>query len=149
MTSIVRAVTLVPVVHTRAGITLSPVSDPIRPRTRRRGRALLLAPAIAAAAAVIVACGSQDGGSAAAPVEQAGEAKPLTGQDVYFMSCARCHGQNREGKTDAPKLDAVRMNSLGEQPLRMTIQYGKGRMRGFGGLSQQQVDALIAYLRGE
>jgi hypothetical protein len=40
------------------------------------------------------------------------------------------------------------MSSLGDQPLRFTIQYGKGRMRGFGGLTQSQVDKLVAFLRG-
>lgn len=80
---------------------------------------------------------------------QSGVVHELTGADVYAMSCARCHGANREGKTDAPKLDTTRMASLGDQPLRMTIVYGKGRMRGFGGLSQQQVDKLVAFLRGE
>lgn len=95
----------------------------------------------------MAACGAQSADSA--PVAQDGVAKPLTGNDVYQMSCARCHGVNREGKTDAPKLDVVRMASLGDQPLRFTIQYGKGRMRGFGGLSDAQVDALVAYLRGE
>lgn len=112
----------------------------------RRRRAVL--PALAALTVVVVlaACGSQSGGSSAAP-PATGVMKPLTGSDVYQMSCARCHGANREGKTDAPKLDAVRMSSLGEQPLRMTIQYGKGRMRGFGGLTELQVDLLIDYLR--
>jgi quinoprotein glucose dehydrogenase len=94
----------------------------------------------------MAACGAQASDAVAVP--QPGVAKPLTGADVYQMSCARCHGANREGKDDAPKLDAVRMASLGDSPLRMTIQYGKGRMRGFGGLSQAQVDELVAYLRG-
>jgi mono/diheme cytochrome c family protein len=122
------------------------VPDPKRSPTPRC-RALLLLPALAAAAVVMVACGAQS--SSVEELQPAtGVAKPLTGSDVYQMSCARCHGSNREGKTDAPKLDAVRMASLGDQPLRMAIQYGKGRMRGFGGLSQAQVDALVEYLRG-
>jgi mono/diheme cytochrome c family protein len=107
----------------------------------------LVLPAATAAVAVMAACGAQSSDSA--PVAQNGVATPLTGSDVYQMSCARCHGASREGKTDAPKLDVVRMASLGDQPLRFTIQYGKGRMRGFGGLSQTQVDVLVAYLRGE
>ena len=103
---------------------------------------------LAAVTAVVVlaACGSQTN-EVAAPAPATGVLKTLTGADVYQMSCARCHGVNREGKTDAPKLDSVRMSTLGEQPLRMTIRYGKGRMRGFGGLTDAQVDLLIAYLR--
>ncbi|MFM2077085.1 MAG: hypothetical protein RJA49_975 [Actinomycetota bacterium] len=41
------------------------------------------------------------------------------------------------------------MSTLGDSPLKMTISYGKGRMPAFGGLSQDQVDALVAYLRGQ
>jgi mono/diheme cytochrome c family protein len=69
------------------------------------------------------------------------------GQLVYVQSCSRCHGVDGEGKTDAPALSTVRMASLGDQPLRMTISYGKGRMPAFGGLSTAQVDELITYLK--
>lgn len=108
-------------------------------------RALFAVSAAAAALTVGVACSNQP--SDAAPVQQGGVTKPLSGSDVYIMSCARCHGADRMGKTDAPKLDSVRMSSLGEQPLRMLIQYGKGRMPAFGGLTPEKVDALVQYLR--
>jgi mono/diheme cytochrome c family protein len=101
--------------------------------------------AAAAALTVGVACSSRPDSSA--PLQQGGVTKPLSGGDVYVMSCARCHGDDRLGKTDAPKLDTVRMSSLGEQPLRMLIQYGKGRMPAFGGLTQEKVDALVQFLR--
>jgi len=71
-----------------------------------------------------------------------------SGVDVYLRSCSRCHGSNLEGRVDAPALDSVRMASLGDDALRMTISYGKGRMPAFGALSQTQVAALINYLRG-
>ncbi len=106
------------------------------------GRASL---ALVAAITVMGACSAQP--SSSAPVAQNGVATEMSGADVYTMSCARCHGANREGKTDAPALNPVKMASLGDQPLRFTIQYGKGRMRGFGGLTESQVDKLVAYLR--
>ena len=102
--------------------------------------------ALVAAITVMGACSAQP--SSSAPAAQQGVATEMTGADVYAMSCARCHGANREGKTDAPALNPAKMASLGDQPLRFTIQYGKGRMRGFGGLTQSQVDKLVAFLRG-
>jgi len=110
---------------------------------------LLVSHAIAAPLLALAALGACSGSDQPQAQAQSGVVHELTGADVYAMSCARCHGVNREGKTDAPKLDTTRMASLGDQPLRMTIVYGKGRMRGFGGLSQQQVDKLVAFLRGE
>jgi mono/diheme cytochrome c family protein len=108
-------------------------------------RALFAVSAAAAALTVGVACSAQS--DASTPVQQGGVTKPLSGSDVYLMSCARCHGSDRMGKTDAPKLDTVRMSSLGEQPLKLLIQYGKGRMPAFGGLTQEKVDALVEFLR--
>jgi mono/diheme cytochrome c family protein len=86
------------------------------------------------------------GGGAAAPSEQVQYSSP--GEQVYQQSCARCHGWDRGGLDDAPALDATRVATLGDTPLRMTVLYGKGRMPGFDGLSQAQVDDLVAFLRG-
>ncbi len=115
---------------------------------KRRRASLLLGHALLApmaALAVLGACSTQPG--SAAPVQQGGVATQMTGADQYLVSCARCHGEDRLGKTDAPKLDAVRMGSLGDGPLRMVIQYGKGRMPAFGGLTPAQVDRLVEFLR--
>ncbi len=101
---------------------------------------------VATALTVGAACSAQPS-TAGSIQSQGGSAQALTGSDVYIMSCARCHGADLMGKKDAPKLDSVRMNSLGEQPLRMLIQYGKGRMPAFGNLSPERVDALVEYLR--
>lgn len=96
---------------------------------------------------VIGACSAQPEAGSGHPAEGAA-VQMDPGELTYMRSCSRCHGADRMGKVDAPKLDAVRIASLGEQPLRMTIQYGKGRMEGFGGLTQQQVDDLVVFLRG-
>ncbi len=69
------------------------------------------------------------------------------GADTYERSCAKCHGPTQAGKEDAPALDAVRLATLGDQRLRMTIQYGKGRMRGYPGLTTQELDDLVSYLK--
>lgn len=96
---------------------------------------------------VVTAACSTSSSAGSAAVQQNGVVKPLSGSDVYIMSCARCHGADRLGKRDAPKLDTVRMASIGDGPMRALIQYGKGRMPGFGGLTEERVDALIDYLR--
>lgn len=110
--------------------------------SRLLGQALLVP---VAALAVLGACSARP--SSSAPPQQGGVATQMTGSDQYLVSCARCHGDDRLGKTDAPKLDAVRMGSLGDGPLRMVISYGKGRMPAFGGLTNEQVDRLVEYLR--
>jgi quinoprotein glucose dehydrogenase len=116
----------------------------------KRRASLLLGHALLAPLTVLTvlgACSAQP--SSTTPAPQGGVATKMTGSDVYLVSCARCHGDDRMGKTDAPKLDVVRMSTLGDAPLKMTISYGKGRMPAFGGLSQDQVDALVTYLRGQ
>ena len=102
-------------------------------------------PAVVAGVSVLAACSAQPQQGAAH--SQGGAVAMPPGQLVYVQSCSRCHGVDGEGKTDAPALSTVRMASLGDQPLRMTISYGKGRMPAFGGLSTAQVDELINYLK--
>lgn len=68
------------------------------------------------------------------------------GRNLYASYCARCHGSALEGKGANPAIDAVRLASLGDQRLRMTIESGKGQMPGFR-FSSSETDALIAYLR--
>jgi mono/diheme cytochrome c family protein len=112
---------------------------PFRTRT-----ALLAVHLLLAGTAVLAACKAQpeDSGGAAAPV-----VAQSVGADVYTRACARCHGADRQGDGTAPALSAVRMASLGTQPLEMTILYGQGEMPGFGGLSASQVAELVEYLR--
>lgn len=52
------------------------------------------------------------------------------------------------GKEGNPALTSVKLASLGDQQLRLNIAMGKGKMPAFGGLTQVQVDDLVAYLRG-
>jgi mono/diheme cytochrome c family protein len=119
------------------------------PSTRPVGRQFLVVQLVIAALVAVLllaACKthgveSSGGGAQPIPIQQGGAA-------TYARSCARCHGANREGDGTAPALDAARMASLGDQPLRFVIAYGKGQMPAFGGLSEAQVVELINYLRG-
>ena len=110
---------------------------------RQVRRCPFVLPAIAATLVTLGAC-SVGGGAAVEPQVQYSS----PGEQVYQQSCARCHGWDRGGLDDAPALDATRVATLGDTPLRMTVLYGKGRMPGFDGLSQTQVDDLMNFLRG-
>ena len=114
-------------------------SAPFRSRPAR-----LTVHVLVASTAVLAACKAQpeDSGAAAAPV-----VAQSVGADVYARACARCHGADRQGDGTSPALSAVRMASLGTQPLEMTILYGKGEMPGFGGLSATQMAELVEFLR--
>lgn len=106
----------------------------------------VLAPSLLLLTGALVACGG--GGSGGGEIQQGGQIHVgPPGEFVYSDSCARCHGANKEGAIDAPALDATRMASSGDESLRQLILFGKGRMPGFGGLSDQQVADLIVYLR--
>lgn len=121
-------------------------STPTDSFAARHSLALLRAAAtVIVAVLVLAACKTHgvesSGGNQPAMVQQGGAA-------TYARSCARCHGVNREGDSTSPALDATRMASIGDQPLRFVIAYGKGQMPAFGGLSEAQVVELINFLRG-
>ncbi len=129
------------------------------PRPPRRSRsflarhATLIGPTVIVLAGVLAACGQStdnNGGAAAGNGGGGGAVSQYAslGEEIYFKACARCHGNNREGDSQSPRLDATRIASLGEQPLQFVITYGKGEMPGFGGLTPEQLAALINYLRG-
>jgi mono/diheme cytochrome c family protein len=95
----------------------------------------------------VSACGGGSSGSSApAPAVTAAPVGP-PGAATYQRSCARCHGADGSGKGSTPALDSVRLASLGDQMLQLTIVNGKGEMPRFTGLTQQQIDELIVYLR--
>jgi len=122
----------------------------MRSTLARAGRSGLGFALTLAIVTTVVACsgGGTDGastGQVAVPVVTL-----PAGAQVYADSCAKCHGANREGRADkgpAPALDAVRVSSMGDQRLRLTIGNGTGQMRGFPGLTPDQVDRLVAFLK--
>ncbi len=105
----------------------------------------LLGPVLVVVAGTLVACGGGGGGGELKESGQIYVGAP--GENIYQQSCARCHGANREGAIDAAALDATRMMSSGDESLRQLILFGKGRMPGFGGLSDQQIADVIAFIR--
>ncbi len=113
--------------------------------TRFPHRLALLAVALTAAVS-LGACSSTDTGEAASAAPAAPVSSGPPGAAIYHRSCARCHGQALEGTAKADPIDSIKLASLGDQRLRLLIKSGKGEMPGFGKLTVEQVDQLIAYL---
>ena len=69
------------------------------------------------------------------------------GRTLYLQSCASCHRDNRRGAPpQMPSLvDIARRRPSGE--LFGIIRKGEGRMPGFPTLSDEEVDALVHYLK--
>jgi mono/diheme cytochrome c family protein len=116
----------------------------------RRSSPTFAALALVLFSGALAACGGGSSGAGASPTASVpavtGAPTGDPGAFVYGKSCARCHGGRGEGRGDAPPIDQVRLSTLGDQRLRLVIQYGKGRMPGFEGLTAEQVDQLIAYM---
>jgi len=116
-----------------------------RPVVAAVRQALIITASLAASVGVFTAC--SQGTSASKPDTGVVIPSGPPGEATYLRSCARCHGNDRIGDGTAPALDATRVSSLGDDPMRFTIAYGKGQMPGFGGLTPTEVDDLIYYLR--
>jgi quinoprotein glucose dehydrogenase len=71
----------------------------------------------------------------------------LSGVDVYDDQCAICHGDDRAGDPPAyPSLIDVDKRLTAAQ-MADIVHNGKGRMTGFPSLHDDELDALLAYLR--
>lgn len=72
--------------------------------------------------------------------------KTFTGKDVFRLNCAGCHGIDRSGYSDIyPSLLNLGKRLSREEILKQ-INRGKGMMPSFAHLSQEEKEALIAYL---
>ena len=70
-----------------------------------------------------------------------------TGQKVYSINCATCHGADRTGNPASgyPSLAGIG-DRRGRLYVRMMIKNGKGMMPGFSYLKEEERDALLAFL---
>lgn len=113
----------------------------------RAGRLWVAVATLTASAALLGACGAK-GESAAAPAVPVPVTQALSPGEAQFQkSCARCHGNAMEGRNGTPGMDPTRISGMSDQMLQMAIQYGKGKMPAFGGLTIDQVNNVIAFLR--
>lgn len=70
-----------------------------------------------------------------------------SGEALYQMHCAACHGMDRKGSPPTfPSLDNIMVRKLEGEVIAVVVR-GKGRMPGFSQLSQAQLLALLDYFR--
>jgi mono/diheme cytochrome c family protein len=73
-----------------------------------------------------------------------------TGEEIYLQLCSNCHGNNLEGVLGPALGSGSNSAARPDEYLRVTITEGRGRMPSFSSvLTDDQVDLLIEYLRGE
>lgn len=73
----------------------------------------------------------------------------ITGEEIYRLNCAGCHGINRIGQTNMyPSLIDVKERLTKEQ-ISKQIENGKGLMPAFAHLSYNEKKVLIAFLYDE
>ena len=77
------------------------------------------------------------------------------GKAVFAEKCQACHGPNGEGKPAIAKMFKVEMHPLGSKEIqalsdadiKKVVTGGHGKMKPVAGLSDKQVDDVIAFVR--
>lgn len=101
----------------------------------------------------VASCGSNDGGSGAAPGSQIEQ-----GAEVYAESCASCHGADLRGTDKGPSHLSIvyEPSHHTDNSFRSAIAFGApqhhwnfGDMEPVEGLSDEDVEAVIAFVRAE
>lgn len=112
-----------------------------------------LAAAVAALSMGVAACGSDDTGPTGAAGSQVER-----GAEVYAVSCASCHGADLRGTDKGPSHLSIvyEPNHHTDDSFRSAIANGApqhhwnfGDMEPVEGLSDDDVEAVIAYVRAE
>lgn len=123
-----------------------------QPWPSRRGLRTTVATATAALLLMAGACGSDDGDEGTAP----GSEQSAEGEDLYQANCASCHGTDLRGTNKGPSLLSIvyEPGHHGDDAFRSAIANGAaqhhwnfGDMQPVPGLSNSDVDAIIAYVR--
>lgn len=77
------------------------------------------------------------------------------GKDVFTAKCQPCHGPNGEGKPAIAKMYQVEMHPLASKEIqaktdadfKKTITGGHGKMKPVSGISDKQIEDVIAFVR--
>jgi cytochrome c6 len=103
---------------------------------------------------VVIALGNVPGrGVIGAPAEP-GNVRGAA--ESYAKYCASCHGRDGRSKTVKAKLNHARnladsewQGRVSDERIFNSVMNGKGKMPAYGKkLSEQEIDALVAYIRG-
>ncbi|MCL6217026.1 PQQ-binding-like beta-propeller repeat protein [Zunongwangia pacifica] len=72
------------------------------------------------------------------------------GQRLYTMNCVMCHGEDRTGSPASGFPSLVNIESRRDKAqIRNIIEHGQGMMPAFNKFSEEEMDALIAYVNEE
>ena len=82
--------------------------------------------------------------------------KPVSVAAIYARRCASCHGKDGRARTFKAKFNDARdltssqwQESVSDEQIYNSIMNGRGKMPAFGKkLTEEQVDALVVYVRG-
>lgn len=128
------------------------VTREAEPQARGRSTAAVLG--VLVVSLLFVACGST---GAAAP-GQTSSGAAVSGADVYAASCASCHGADLRGTDKGPSHLSIvyEPNHHGDASFRAAITNGVsqhhwnfGDMEPVEGLSENEIEAVIAFVRTE
>ncbi len=86
-------------------------------------------------------------------VPPAGDATP--GKEVFLKKCKTCHGEDGQGnqgmakllKTTITPLDSDEVQTKSDADIKTVITQGKDKMKPVQGLSDSDIDNVIAYVR--
>ena len=89
------------------------------------------------------------------PATFAAKGDAAAGKDTFTKRCAMCHGPEATGDTPIakalgatiPDYRSKAVQSLSDADLKKGITEGKGKMPAQSGLSDQDLDNLVAYIR--
>lgn len=88
-------------------------------------------------------------------VASAAAADAAAGKEAFDKKCKTCHGATGDGnpgmakalKADIKPLSSAEIQSKSDAELKQTITQGKGKMKPVAGLSDSDIDNVIAYVR--
>lgn len=72
------------------------------------------------------------------------------GQRLYTMNCAMCHGNDRAGSPASGFPSLINIESRRDKKqIRNIVEHGQGMMPAFNKFSEEEMDALLAYVNEE
>ena len=75
--------------------------------------------------------------------------KQTLGERMYTINCVACHGVNKKGNPNSGYPSLINIESrMDQETIRSVITNGKGMMPPFPKFSQEEINALLAYVYG-
>lgn len=133
-----------------------PATDRARQAKRRRRLRRAAGPVLVLVVAAVVAALVLGGGESSEPVEAGSPEQLAVGEEVFDANCATCHGEGLVGGLAGPPLlhEIYAPDHHPDSTIRAAIANGVqphhwdfAGMPPIQGLSGQDVDAVIAYIR--